>query len=59
MVEAGPIYAYLDVATGNNHPWIGPAWAEALSRGKAADASVSEPAPEWATRFNINLGYYF
>ncbi len=59
MVEAGPIYAYFDVASGNNHPWIGPAWSEALSRGTSVDASAREPAPEWATRFNMNIGYYF
>ncbi len=59
MITAGPVYAYLDLASGNNHPWIGPAWSEALSRGQAPDATVPNPAPQWATRLNLNLGYYF
>lgn len=59
MAEIGNVYAYLDAASGQSHPWIGPAWSEALSRGPGENATAAEPAPEWATRFNLNVGYYF
>lgn len=59
MIEAGNVYAYLDAASGQSHPWIGPAWSEALSRGQAENPTVTEPGPEWATRLNLNIGYYF
>lgn len=51
MINAGPIYTYIDFASGINHPWLGPDYADALAEG-------SEDA-EWHTRFNINVGYYF
>lgn len=59
LVQAGNIYAYLDAASGQSHPWIGPAWSQALARGRGESATVSEPGPEWANRFNLNVGYYF
>ncbi len=60
MITAGPIYTYVDVASGQSHPWIGAAWSEALARGTSPQAEAKSPdKPEWATRFNINIGYYF
>lgn len=59
MAEIGYVYAYLDAVSGQRHPWIGPAWSKALSRGPGENATAAEPAPEWATRFNLNVGYYF
>ncbi len=59
MIEAGSVYAYLDVAGGQSHPWIGPVWSEALSRGPSPNPELKDPAPEWAVRYNLNIGYYF
>ncbi len=59
MFSAGPVVSYLDVANGNNHPWVGPVWTEALSRGKAPSNELQEPDTKWATRVNLNIGYYF
>ena len=50
-ISAGPLYVYLDLASGNNHPWLGPDYGVALAEGGSDD--------EWHTRFNINIGYYF
>jgi hypothetical protein len=49
LIEAGPILTYVDLATGRNHPFIGPNYATALARGDE----------QWHTRFNVNVGYYF
>lgn len=51
LVAAGPIYTYVDMAMGRNHPWLGGAYGTALAAGEA-DA-------DWHGRFNINIGYYF
>jgi len=51
MVQAGPIYTYIDLASGLNHSWLGPNYGDALGKG--------DPSAEWHTRFNINFGYYF
>ena len=53
MVTSGSVYTYVDVATGKNHPWLGPGsnWTNALAAG-GANAS-------WETRVNVNVGYYF
>lgn len=59
LFEAGSVYAYLDIASGQSHPWIGPVWSEALSRGPGANPESEDPEPEWATRVNLNIGYYF
>lgn len=60
MITAGPIYSYVDVAMGQSHPWIGPVWSEALSRGIDPNAESGTPEDKnWATRFNVNIGYYF
>lgn len=50
-ISAGPLYIYIDLASGRNHPWLGPDYGVALAEGGVED--------EWHTRFNINLGYYF
>lgn len=50
-VSAGPLYVYVDVASGRNHPWLGPDYGAALAEGGVDD--------EWHTRFNVNIGYYF
>lgn len=59
MVAAGNVYAYFDVASGQSHPWIGPVWSEALARGFGINENAKDPKPEWATRFNLNIGFYF
>jgi len=51
MVQAGPIYTYIDFASGLNHPWLGPDYGSGLAEG-------SEDAL-WHSRFNVNIGYYF
>nr|WP_255208038.1 hypothetical protein [Myxococcus sp. AM010] len=51
LVTAGPVYTYVDVASGKNQPWLGPAYGNALAEG--------DPNASWDTRFNINVGYYF
>jgi hypothetical protein len=51
MVKAGKVYAYIDYAIGQNHPWLGGSWTNGLVNG------VNDP--DWESRFNINLGYYF
>jgi len=47
LVTAGPVYTYVDVAMGKNHPWLG---GDDLAAGEEDD---------WETRFNVNFGYYF
>ncbi|PSR02800.1 MAG: hypothetical protein BRD50_06875, partial [Bacteroidetes bacterium SW_11_45_7] len=59
MVSAGKLYTYLDVARGQSHPWIGPVWCEALARGFKINENAKDPKPEWSTRYNLNIGYYF
>lgn len=49
-VASGNWYIYIDLAQGENHPWIGPVWTNALGSGGDGD---------WHTRFNINIGFYF
>ena len=51
LITAGPVYTYLDVASGKNQPWLGPDYGGALAEGR--------PDASWETRFNINVGYYF
>ncbi len=50
LVAAGPIYTYIDFASGYNQPWLRNSFT-GLGRGLADD--------KWTHRFNINLGYYF
>lgn len=51
LVTAGSIYTYVDLAMGKNQPWL------TDSFGKGLGSGIENP--EWNTRFNINIGYYF
>jgi len=48
---AGPLYCYLDIAAGKNHPWLGGSWPYGLAFG--------DPDADWEIRYNFNFGYYF
>lgn len=50
LIAAGPLFIYVDLASGINHPWLGPDYGRALAAGST---------DEWHSRFNINIGYYF
>ncbi len=50
-VSAGAVYTYIDYAVGKNQPWL------TDSFGKGLGSGIENP--EWNSRFNINLGYYF
>jgi hypothetical protein len=52
-VAAGPLLIYVDVASGRNHPWLGPRYGAALADGGDGGGGA------WHTRLNVNLGYYF
>ncbi len=51
LLAAGPIYTYVDLAVGKNHPWLGGGYGNALARAEADTG--------WQARFNVNVGYYF
>ncbi|WP_041791733.1 hypothetical protein [Stigmatella aurantiaca] len=51
LIHTGPVFTYVDLATGKNHPWLGTNYNDALATGS--------PSAPWETRFNINTGYYF
>ena len=51
LVTAGSIYTYIDYAMGKNQPWLTDDF------GKGLGVGVEDP--DWLTRFNINIGYYF
>ncbi|MEA3504442.1 MAG: hypothetical protein U9R32_04510 [Bacteroidota bacterium] len=51
LITAGSIYTYVDYAMGKNQPWL------TDNFGKGLGAGVEDP--DWMTRFNINIGYYF
>ncbi|MFP4089181.1 MAG: hypothetical protein ACLFUB_14785 [Cyclobacteriaceae bacterium] len=51
MLTAGPVYTYIDLASGLNQPWLGPNYENGLAEGQDSAA--------WHSRFNINFGYYF
>ncbi|ATB39500.1 hypothetical protein CYFUS_004944 [Cystobacter fuscus] len=51
LIHTGPVFTYIDLATGKNHPWLGTNYNDALVEGS--------PTAPWETRFNINTGYYF
>lgn len=52
MVKASPMYIYIDSAWGYNHPWLGPEWTYAFSKGSPGNTRLH-------MRFNINKGIYF
>jgi len=51
LITAGPVYTYIDYAMGKNQPWL------TDSFGKGLGSGVEDP--EWNSRFNVNMGYYF
>ncbi|WP_245919110.1 hypothetical protein [Melittangium boletus] len=51
LINTGPVFTYVDLATGKNNPWLGTHYGDALVEGS--------PTAPWETRFNINTGYYF
>jgi hypothetical protein len=51
LITAGNIYTYVDFAMGKNQPWLTDTFGTGLGAG------VEDP--DWNTRFNINIGYYF
>lgn len=51
LATIGNIYAYFDIASGINHPWLNGSFGSGLDRG-VSGARMN-------TRFNINIGYYF
>lgn len=51
LITAGSIYTYVDLAMGKNQPWLTDSFGLGLGEG------VEDP--DWNTRFNINIGYYF
>lgn len=58
-ISAGPLYVYIDVASGRSHPWLGPDYGAALADGIGEGAGDGAGDPGWHTRVNVNLGYYF
>jgi hypothetical protein len=59
LAQGSGAYIYFDIASGRSHPWIGPVWSQALADGPGPTLEGRELDLEWATRFNINFGYYF
>jgi hypothetical protein len=51
LLATGPIYTYVDIASGVNHPWLTNSFGTGLGEG-VEDAG-------WNTRLNVNIGYYF
>lgn len=59
LVVIGPIYTYIDLVSGRNHPWLGPGggYGGGLAEGRFNEDG--SPDGTWHTRFNVNVGYYF
>lgn len=51
LITAGPVFAYVDYAMGKNQPWLTDSFGMGLGSGVEN--------PEWNSRFNVNVGYYF
>lgn len=51
MLTIKPMYIYIDYAGGQNHPWLTPNSANALTTGDLTG--------KWHHRFNINIGIYY
>ncbi len=49
LVTAGSMYTYVDVAQGQNNPWLG----QFTGLGGGVEGA------DWKMRFNVNFGYYF
>ena len=58
LLTAGPIYTYIDYASGKNQDWFGP-WGGFGPDGDQYGLGRGEASPEWHSWFNINVGYYF
>jgi hypothetical protein len=58
LVVAGPIYTYIDYASGKNQDWLGP-WGAFGENGDQYGFGKGAENPEWHSWFNINVGYYF
>jgi hypothetical protein len=50
LVASGPIFTYIDMPFGKNHPWLTDNFGSGIGQGSDAD---------WNWNFNINMGYYF
>ncbi len=50
LINAGPVYTYIDYVMGKRHAWLGPDW-DAFGDGVGSN--------QWHARLNINIGYYF
>ena len=67
LITAGSVYTYVDLAMGQNHPWITNDFGGTdLGIGNPedfnepiSDTNPPDESPGWNTRFNINIGYYF
>ncbi len=51
LFSSGPIFCFIDYASGYNHSWLGGNFVD--------DFAVGNPDAKWEARFNINIGYYF
>lgn len=51
LITAGSIYTYIDYAMGKNQPWLTDNFGTGLGTG------VKDP--DWNSRLNVNIGYYF
>ncbi|MFA8435046.1 MAG: hypothetical protein ACEPOZ_11065 [Marinifilaceae bacterium] len=58
LITAGPIYTYVDYASGKNHDWLGP-WGAFGEEANRYGLGQGAKNPEWHSWFNINIGYYF
>lgn len=67
LITAGSVYTYVDLAMGQNHPWLTDNFGGSnLGIGNSedfneplSDTNPPDESPDWNTRFNINIGYYF
>lgn len=50
MIDASPVYTYIDYAMGKHQAWLGPDWG-GFGTGSGDNS--------WHARFNVNIGYYF
>ena len=57
MVQAGPLYTFVDLALGQHHPWVGPSYGTAFAGGNQDETGALDTS--WQSRLNVNVGYYF
>ena len=58
LISAGPIYTYVDYASGKNQDWLGP-WGGFGEDANRYGLGKGEKDSPWRSWFNINVGYYF